>query len=127
MTNNIATAVIETLPTGVTAIYRTDLPGGDSITRLTKMQEIVGGYVESLDLTHPGTGSIATMWMNEDGKGEGLPVNDWANVVAIVGGWAGAFAGDYIVGTVFLTGFDPETGATLDLPEEWVELLAALA
>jgi hypothetical protein len=127
MTKNIATAVIETLPTGVTAIYRTDLPGGDSITRLSKMQEIVGGYVETLDLQHPETGTIATMWMNEEGKMEGLPANEWANVVAIVGGWRGPVMGDVIVGTVFLTGFDPETGATLDLPDEWVELLARLA
>jgi hypothetical protein len=127
MTNTIATAVIETLPTGVTAIYRDTLPGGDSLTRLTKMQEIVGGYVEALDLTHPETGTTATMWMNEEGKIEGLPANEWANVVAIVGGWRGPVVGDVIVGTVFLTGHDAETGETTSLPNEWVELLARLA
>jgi hypothetical protein len=127
MTNTITTAVIETLPGGVTAIYRTDLPGGDSITRLDKMQEIVGGYVETLDLQHPVTGTIATMWMDEEGKIAGKAINDWANVVALAGGWNGIEAGDFIVGTVFLTGYDPETGATLDLPNDWVALLSALA
>lgn len=44
--------------------------------RLGHMQEIVGGYIEAVGLDG------MTMYINEDGKGLGLPINDAATELA---------------------------------------------
>lgn len=124
MTDMVEYAVIETMDTGVVAITRHTTPKGDT---LTPLQSAVGGLVEALDLHHPVTGSIATLWMNEEGKGIGLPANDFAIVLAVASGWLGYFMGDYIAGNVALTGFNPETGETETLDREWLDLIATIA
>jgi len=109
---------------GLTAVVKEQCEDGATLPAL---QKVVEGYVEALDLTHPETGSIATLWLNEDGKATGKPVNEFANLLAIVSGWRGPVWGDYIVGSVALTGFNPEEGETVSLPEEWHALIARVA
>lgn len=122
--STIEFASIETTPSGVVAIVRERCESGETLAAL---QGVVKGYVEAIDLTHPKTGSIATMWLNEDGKYTGHAPNDFATALATFGGWRGIMAGDYIVGTVALTGFDPESGETLTLPDEWHDLITFIA
>lgn len=115
--------VIRTLGSGVVAIERATLTEGDSLTGL---QAAVGGYVECFDVAHPMTGAIATLWFNDAGKMNQYDRNDMAEVVATCGGWAGLSWGDWIAGPVIVTGFDPEEGDTIALPEEWATLIERL-
>lgn len=124
MTETIECAVIETMETGMVCIYRPTLTRGKTLEGL---QMHVGGYVECFDVAHPQTGAIATLWFHDEGKVLGMPRNDYAMILAIVGGWQGVSAGDWIAGNVVMTGFDPESGETTPLPSEWMELIARLA
>ena len=79
---------------------------------LADMQRIVGGYVEAVDV------SIAdqrcTIWLNEEGKLSGLPLNPSATKLA-----EGRLSpDDYIVGDVLITGGTGPEGETLPIPAE---------
>lgn len=126
MSNEIQAAVIETLPSGITAVYRTNV-ADETGNALKGLQKAVGGYVDAIELRHPVTGEVATMWINDEGKMNGLPVNEYATVLAIVSGWPGPAYGDFVVGTVAITGHDPETGETTPMGEGWMELIASIA
>lgn len=117
-------AAIEVLSFGMTAVYRPTLTKGETLAGL---QGVVGGTVDCFDIAHPDTGSIATMWFHDEGKILGQTPNVIAMAVAIVGGWEGFNHGDFVAGNVALTGFDPESGETLALPPEWMEVIAAMA
>lgn len=52
-------------------------PKDGKIFTLSELQELVGGYIEALQLTN---GLI--MWLNEDGKGMRLPANPVADLIA---------------------------------------------
>lgn len=86
------------------------------------LQATVGGYVEALQLGHPETGSPAVLWLGEEAKAQGHTQNVLADVFATYGGWQGRTWGDWIAGTVVLTGLDPDEGESIDLPDEWVAL-----
>lgn len=125
MTNTIQVVLIETLgDTGVGVISRVDMPKNDTLAAL---QGHVGGYVECIDVSHPVTGAVATLWFNDSGKINGLARNPYAMVVAIAGGWTGPEYGDWIAGPVVVTGLDREEGETIALPDEWLEAVATLA
>lgn len=93
---------------------------------LANMQAIVGGNVDCFDIAHPVTGSIATVWFHDDGKMIDLPRNYLAGFIAQAGGWQGPAWGDWIAGPVVVTGFDPKSGVTTTLPEEWGRLIDAV-
>ena len=126
MSNEIECMVIETLPggSGAVAIYRAPLKRDDTLAGL---QDAVGGLVECIDIRHPFTGDIATIWIHEEGKAMDLPRNDMAMIVAVAGGWEGLQWNDWIAGSVAVTGFDPESGETTALPDEWATLIGRLA
>lgn len=73
---------------------------------LKTLQGIVNGDIEAV-----GTGNCA-IWLNEEGKLQGLPVNDRATKLAhrmrVIS------AEDAIVGDVAVTGFDDATGQNAD-------------
>lgn len=89
---------------------------------LTPLQAIVGGFVEPLDLPHS-----MTLWMNEEGKYERLPVNLWANRIVAVAN-PGLHKDDFIVGQCVITGLLDENGARdgdiHDIPDATLELAA---
>jgi hypothetical protein len=74
---------------------------------LTALQTAVGGYVQAVDL-----GDDLTMWLNEEGKLEGLPHNEVGQVL-----WDATYGAgtDYIVGDIAITGGTDEEGETLPL------------
>lgn len=77
----------------------------ESIT-LDDLQEGVGGWVQAIDLRED-----VTMWLNEEGKLEGLPHNPVAQAL-----WTQTFGQtDYIVGNAIFTGGTDEEGETLPL------------
>ena len=79
---------------------------GDSLTAL---QGAVGGYVEAVTLKDD-----LTMWVNEEGKLQGLPVNESATVI-----FAAAFhVIDTIRGDVVLTGGTDEFGDIVALKDK---------
>ena len=93
----------------------------DSMTRLSQMQAAVGGWVEAVDMT-----DTLTMWVDEEGKLAGKPINPVANQV--VGSYrVGLMPGDFIVGDVLLTGFDQDSGEVTPLPVYAVELITLIA
>jgi hypothetical protein len=76
---------------------------------LQTLQEGVGGWVQAIDLRPD-----VTMWINEEGKLEGLPLNTVAQAL-----WNQVFGQtDYIVGNAVFTGGTDEDGETLPLSRE---------
>lgn len=120
----VQAAVIETLAFGMTAITRQNIADEEGKT-LPGLQKAVGGYVDVLTLTHPTTGSKADMWVNDEGKFNGSPLNEFATILAIVCE-SGIAHGDYITGTVVLAGFNEE-GETTALSDDWMELITSIA
>lgn len=78
---------------------------GAGPSQLADMQAIVGGYVESVGLFLPnGMGVRPDLigWLNEDGKGLGLPYNEAATALCRR---ANAMrTDDVVVGSFFITG-----------------------
>ena len=91
-----------------------DLPDGVK-EQLTKLQEIVGGYIESVPIpAFIADANQATAIVNEEGKYMGLKPNMRATDFMVPGrgiGW-----GDYIAGSMVLLGFDPRDGLHKDVP-----------
>lgn len=82
---------------------------------LRELQAAVGGYVEAIP-----TADAVTMWVNEEGKINVLPVNRLAMDVWIRFDAYGCMrAGDWIAGSCVVTGGTGKRGETLDLPAQW--------
>lgn len=126
MSNEVQAAVIETLAEGMTVVYRTNVADAEGKT-LKGLQQAVGGYVDAIDVRHPVTGEAGTLWINDEGKMNGSPMNEYATILAVIGGWAGPAYGDYVAGTAVLTGYDPETGETVPMSDAWMEVIASIA
>lgn len=122
--NEVQAAVIETLDYGMTCVYRTNIADENGKT-LAGLQKAVGGYVDVIELRHPTTGTLADMWINDEGKMNGSPMNQYATILAIVCE-AGLAYGDFIAGTVVLTCHNEE-GDTTPLSSDWMELIASIA
>jgi hypothetical protein len=89
-------------------------PAGDSLTFL---QGCVGGYVEVIDFDV--MDFSASLWLNEEGKLEGLDYN--ALATDLVRGQI--MPHDYIAGDVVITGLPDEEGYTTGLTllqAEWL-------
>ena len=93
---------------------------------LSKLQELVGGYIESVGLPEAfdKTGRT-TAYVNEEGKYTCQP-NMAATDFMVPG--VGLFPGDYIAGPFVLVGFDPNTGEhTPDLPDDVMRRVRVIA
>lgn len=88
-----------------------DAPEGS----LRVLQGAVGGYVQAVDLTPQ-----VTMWINEEGKLDGLPLNFHGTMF-----WSASFGigTDEIVGDIVLTGGVDDEGETLELSAEAEEVV----
>jgi hypothetical protein len=76
------------------------------------LSRAVGGMIEAVTLP-----SGLTLWVNEEGKMDGLPVNDYATKL-----FTSAFGSgiDIIVGNAIITGGADDEGETLGLTDEQV-------
>jgi len=84
-----------------------ELTEGES--QLKVLQEAVGGWVQAVDFTPD-----LTLWCNEEGKLQGLPINPMATFL-----WEKYFGfTDVICGNVIFTGGTGDEGETLGLNEE---------
>lgn len=85
---------------------------------LKTLQEGVGGYIQPVDY-----GNELTMWVNEEGKLTGLPLNPTGTLW-----WASIFPNhlDYIMGDVVFTGGTDDEGDTIGLTDEQIETLTAM-
>jgi hypothetical protein len=95
--------------------------------RLASLQDYVGGYIEAVDvsevLTDNGRRRVAcSIFLNEEGKMQRLPVNARATDLAAItiGGWRN----DVIVGQVVVTGQPDGRGETTDVPEDVVKIIS---
>lgn len=86
------------------------------IETLKDYQDAVGGYIETV-FTASRSGII---WLNEEGKIYGLPVNHRASNIALIDD------SDYIVGNVIVTGTIDRAGNETDIPTELAESLLAM-
>lgn len=89
-------------------------------------QGVVGGLIEGVSiervLTDTGMKSVeATVYVNEEGKLIGLPVNPRATDLCAVtiGGWIR----DVIMGDVIVVGPPDDEGETLPVPENVIEII----
>jgi hypothetical protein len=85
---------------------------------LSNFQEIVGGWVQAVDLDED-----VTLWANEEGKLNGLPINEFATAI-----WESVFGvgTDIIVGDVILTGGADSEGETKGLESLFIKDLVEL-
>ena len=88
-----------------------------STDALATLQGAVGGWVQAIDIT-----DTLTMWVNEEGKLEGLDHNPRAQQYFDMRFGSGA---DIIVGDAVFTGGTDRNGDTLGLDSETIELLAS--
>jgi hypothetical protein len=88
-------------------------------TDLATLQKGVGGYVQPVELQ----GEIV-MWLNEEGKIEGLPHNPVAQML-----WDATYGmnTDYIQGNAVFTGGADNNGETLPITEKRAEELISVA
>lgn len=89
---------------------------------LKGLQDIVGGYVEAMDLGSVGDGRRVTLWLNEEGKLHDLPPN-FGVVQQDENG--NLFLVDIVMGDVIITSSD-DKGETVGLNDLEVELVNAL-
>lgn len=87
-------------------------------TSLTTLQGAVGGWVEAIDLSES-----VSLWVNEEGKLDGLEPNPYAQVF-----WDEAFGAgtDFIVGNVVLTGTPDSEGYTRGLDDNTAQRIREL-
>jgi hypothetical protein len=87
-------------------------------TALATLQGAVGGWVQALDLS-----DTVSLWVNEEGKMDGLEHNPYAQVF-----WDEAFGAgtDFIVGNVVLTGTPDSEGYTQGLDERTAQRIREL-
>jgi len=74
---------------------------------LENLQEIVGGYIESVDM--PNLKNV-DLYINEEGKMDRLEGNFWLPEYQ-----------DCVVGTCFMVGADPEEGELVSITDKQVE------
>jgi hypothetical protein len=76
---------------------------------LKTLQTAVGGWIQAVDLN-----PTITVWMNEEGKFNGMELNPYATLI-----WGAAFGHgtDVIMGTAVFTGGTDENGETLAIGE----------
>jgi hypothetical protein len=82
-----------------------------------QIREVVGGWLECVTLPD------ATMYLNEEGKLLGLPINHLATEIAHRDGAIAMH--DCICGNVFMVGLPDENGDDLGLPPYWATALMA--
>jgi len=92
---------------------------GDMTADFNLISKTVDGFVERAPIAN----YTQLMWVNEEGKIQGLPHNPKAQRL-----WDEAWGegSDYIVGNVVITGDDTDEGETGKLPEGEAERLVAL-
>jgi hypothetical protein len=84
---------------------------------LSIMQEAVGGYIECVSFDD------YEMWLNEEGKLIGLPVNEAATAI-----WEMEYgATDVIMGNVLMTGVADDEGYSTELSDAALMTIEALA
>lgn len=101
-------------------------PVGDEEPYLTRvvpdldtMSGLVGGYLQALPLGHG-----ATLYLHEEGKYEGLPLNRHANVLVRDLG-VGLAPDDFIVGQVVVTGDHDAAGRSDGMDHDVPEAILA--
>jgi Domain of unknown function (DUF3846) len=94
---------------------------------LDYLQNVVGGWIEAVDveqvLTDSGRRSVnATVFVNEEGKLNGLPVNHRATDLCAlaIGGWFH----DVIVGDVVVAGQPDDEGETNAVPDALIQIVS---
>ena len=90
---------------------------------LERLQDVVGGWIEAITVGPTKSLPALTMYLNEDGKGLGLPLNQMATIMAK----RHLLPGDYIAGNVLLCGLPDDEGNDTTFPESWIEAIAKVA
>jgi hypothetical protein len=85
---------------------------------LADYQDLVGGYIEAVDLTHP----PARMYVNEEGKLRGMPMNRRATMLLWMHNRAFRY-GDIIAGDAFLVGPTSRESQDTAVRDEYIQML----
>jgi hypothetical protein len=96
-----------------------EMPAGDT-AEYNFISTAVDGWVECVELREELAG--ISLWVNEEGKMNNLDYNSLATIL-----WETSYGfTDVIVGTAVVTGGTDETGATLPLTDDQVNIILAL-
>lgn len=102
------------MPRGIVIpVDESESPFWLTFTDYTDYQKVVGGTFEVIDLTTP----PASLYVNDEGKLIGLPVNRRATLLLWLNNPA-FFMKDVVCGPAVLIGPADAEGATMDLPAE---------
>jgi hypothetical protein len=91
--------------------------GDIGVANTSEYREIVGGYLEAVSLDSPSS----TLYVNEQGKLNDLPINPRATMLLRAHQPALRFF-DYIAGDALLTGPVDEQGDDTNVPDEFVNM-----
>lgn len=92
---------------------------------LPVLQKLVGGYIEAISTLYDEHGRPNAMfWCNEEGKIHELPINQKAT--ALWYALEGERTGDYLAGTVILTGGPDGDGDILPVPDVIIKVWNAV-
>jgi hypothetical protein len=114
-TTNKSTRVL-VIPTGDTKAYLQviERPAGDT-SDLAAMNALVGGWIERIFFDE-----ASALYLNEEGKLDGLPVNETANRLYLQAQYS-LLPGDFLVGQVVLFGIldanGEHDGESHDVPQ----------
>jgi hypothetical protein len=95
----------------------------DLDTSLESLQAVIGGYLQIIQPMVPGYGKWHA-YIDEEGKIKDRPRNFTADDIAVMLGWGGAVAGDFIVGPMVLLGETPD-GEEADVPQKVIDAVLA--
>jgi hypothetical protein len=84
--------------------------GSTDAQHLANLKTVVGGWVECVTLA-----PNLTLWVNEDGLREHLPVNQLASMLID--------NGQPVVGSVVIAGGANPDGSLQSLPQEWLDMI----
>lgn len=97
-------------------LLEVELDDGTHGTRLTQLQELVGGYIEALPLPEfIDPNGLATSYVNEEGRFDPACKPNMRATDFLVPG-IGLMFGDIVVGPMIVCGFNATTGEHAQLP-----------
>jgi hypothetical protein len=97
----------------------------EAVPDLDRLYALLGcDTVEAISLTVDGDPFEATGWLSETGKRDGLDRNELGTVIAHK--YSGIALGDFIAGSLVITGGPDGAGETQRLSESWMNRLSEL-
>jgi hypothetical protein len=87
---------------------------------LDDYKNVVNGWIERLAMYSVKDGQSGSIYVNEEGKIEGLKLNRTATLIAWLG--SAMYSDDVIVGNAIILGKDDGEGGDTDVDQMWIDI-----